>query len=123
MSAAEPAPAPGSSTDEWILHVEGGPSLPLTATRVLLGRDPSGSDPTALELALPDASRTLSKLHALLEFEGGRWIVTDLDSTNGVVMIEADGAQRLLPPGGSSPVAEGFVLGRVALRLGAPGMP
>lgn len=105
----------------WTLHVEGGPSIPLSGERVLLGRKPFGSDPSAVEVAIPDSTRTLSKLHAVLELEDGRWTVTDLDSTNGVVVIEADGSERLLEPGGSAPVLQGFVLGKVGMRVSFDG--
>jgi hypothetical protein len=56
-------------------------------------------------------------VHARLELADGVWTVTDLNATNGVIVIEADGTETLLDPGASAPVVERFVLGRVAMRL------
>jgi hypothetical protein len=103
----------------WHLVVEGGPALRLSSTRVVLGRRPAGADSAAQELAVPDSTRTLSKVHARLELADGVWTVTDLNATNGVIVIGADGTETLLDPGASAPIAERFVLGRVALRIAA----
>jgi hypothetical protein len=67
---------------------------------------------------VPDSTKTLSKNHARLELsEDGTWTVVDLDSTNGVIIIEPDGTESLLPRGGSAPVPGRFVLGKVAMRV------
>jgi predicted component of type VI protein secretion system len=101
----------------WHLVVEGGPTWRLTGTRVVLGRRPQGAGAGAQELAIPDSSRTLSKVHARLELFDGVWTVTDLDATNGVIVVEADGTETLLDPGASARLTERFVLGRVAMRV------
>lgn len=101
----------------WRLVVEGGPSFRLTGTRAVLGRRPAGTGDGAQEIAVPDATRTLSKVHARLDLVDDVWIVTDLHATNGVIVVDAAGARELLEPGASAPVAERFVLGKVELRL------
>jgi hypothetical protein len=101
----------------WHLVVEGGPTWRLTGTRVVLGRRPHGAGAGAQELAIPDSTRTLSKVHARLELVDGFWTVTDLDATNGVIVVEADGTETLLDPGASARLTERFLLGRVAMRV------
>jgi hypothetical protein len=99
----------------WQLVTDDGHILPLRSPRVLLGRKPSGEG-LAL-VVVPDSTKTLSKNHARLDLADGVWTVTDLDSTNGVIIVEDDGTETLLPEGGSAPVAGGFVLGKVGLRI------
>lgn len=135
-AAATPAPAspvldPDAEGDEldrtvvvdrrpvatWSLVVDDGPTLRLSGLRVVLGRRPAGSGDGAQELAVPDATRTLSKVHARLDLADGVWTVTDLNATNGVIVIGADGSETLLDPGASAPVGERFILGKVGMRL------
>lgn len=101
----------------WSLQVEGGPRLPLAGDRVVLGRRPLGAGGEAVELELPDPTRTLSKVHARLDFADGRWTITDLHATNGVIVVDEHGAERLLDPGETAPVVERVLLGRVAVRI------
>ena len=101
----------------WSLITDSGVVLPLKSDSVLLGRKPVSSDLSVEPIAVPDESRTLSKNHARLELRDGLWTVTDLNSTNGVILVSADGAEVQLPAGGSSPLAEQFILGNVILRL------
>ncbi len=131
--AAEPPIAPEDAADEldrtvvvdrrpvvpWRLVVDGGGSFRLTASRITLGRRPDGAGAGGQELAVPDATRTLSKVHARLELADGAWTVTDLNATNGVIVIEADGTEHLLEPGASAPVTDRFVLGKVGMRIAA----
>lgn len=101
----------------WSLAVDGGPTLPLTASRVVLGRDPAATGEAVQQLAIPDATRTLSKVHARLDLVDGVWTVTDLDATNGVIVVTADGSELLLDPGATAPVVERLRLGRIGMRL------
>ena len=103
------------STVAWQLVTDDGHVLPLRSARVLLGRKPSGEGLTLV--VVPDSTKTLSKNHARLELADGAWTVTDLDATNGVVIIEDDGTETLLPEGGSAPVPGRFLLGKVAMRI------
>ncbi|GMA28533.1 DUF5684 domain-containing protein [Arenivirga flava] len=101
---------------QWHLVLADGGVLPVIDDIVVLGRKPlEGSG--AQSLPVPDTTRTLSKTHAKLELLQGRWIVTDLNSTNGVIVVRADGTEELLDEGGSAEVLERFVLGEVELRL------
>jgi hypothetical protein len=100
-----------------VLQVEGGPAIPLTADRVVLGRKPAGGAPGTQDLAVPDTTRTLSKVHARVERGEEGWIITDLESTNGVVVVASDGTETLLDRGASSPVTGRFILGKVAMSI------
>lgn len=101
---------------QWHLVLADGGVLPVVDDIVVLGRKPlEGSG--AQSLSVPDTTRTLSKTHAKLELLQGRWIVTDLNSTNGVIVVRADGTEDLLDEGASAEVLERFVLGKVELRL------
>jgi hypothetical protein len=101
----------------WMLTVDGGSEFRLTADRVLLGRKPTSSTPGTQALAVPDSTRTLSKLHARLDLVDGAWSITDLNSTNGVLLVHDDGTERLLDPGTSAEVHGRFVLGKVGMSI------
>jgi hypothetical protein len=102
----------------WRLVTDEGHVIPLRARRILLGRKPVAPNNEVAAVAVPDATKTLSKNHARLELsDDGVWMVFDLDSTNGVIVIDDDGTETLLPPGGSAPVPGRFMLGTVAMRV------
>ena len=101
----------------WRLIVDGGPTFRLSGSIAVLGRRPAGSGAGSQEIAIPDSTRTLSKVHARLDLVDGVWTVTDLNATNGVIVIEADGSENLLDPGASAVVRDRFVLGKVGMRL------
>ena len=101
----------------WRLVLDTGTALDLTADKVALGRNPASEDPDAQLLSVPDSTRTLSKTHATLELNDGQWTVTDLNSTNGVIVVGAQDAETLLAPGRSAPVPDRFILGRVGMRV------
>lgn len=66
-------------------------------TALVLGRSPSAPpDAPAAVYQWPDLSRTLSKSHARLEWDGRLVWVTDLASTNGTVLRTAGAPQPLL---------------------------
>lgn len=99
------------------LVVDGAGSFPLAGQRILLGRKPVSSDAGVQALAVPDATKTLSKVHARLDLADGAWTITDLGSTNGVVLLDADGAERILEAGVTAPVTGTFVLGKLAMSI------
>lgn len=101
----------------WRLIVDGGPTFRLSGSSAVLGRRPAGSGAGSQEIAVPDSTRTLSKVHARLELADGVWTVTDLNATNGVIVVGDDGSENLLDPGASAVVRERFVLGKVGMRL------
>ena len=103
----------------WMLQPASGSAIDLRSDVVIVGRQPA-ADPayrTAQLVAVVDDTRTVSKTHARLELRGDRWIITDLGSTNGVMLptlmgteIEADAGAELAP-------GERFLLGDAAFRL------
>ncbi|TPW77830.1 FHA domain-containing protein [Schumannella soli] len=107
-----------SATVRWELSLDDGPTYQLIGGTVVLGRKPAGTDPSVHYLAVRDATRTLSKVHARLDREGDTWRIRDLGSTNGVRVIEADGSEHPVPAGDGVLLAgRRFVLGRVAMHL------
>jgi hypothetical protein len=112
LPAFVPPSAPGAPVPParpvWRLLLPGGRSVPITRT-VLLGRNPSRAqaDGDAEAIALEDPTSTVSKTHAALALQGDDLTVTDLHSTNGVLVagtratpgrpvVVADGAELLL---------------------------
>jgi pSer/pThr/pTyr-binding forkhead associated (FHA) protein len=87
---------------------------------VLLGRKPTSANGTQA-LAIPDTTRTLSKVHARLDLVDGAWVITDLNSTNGVMIPAADGTERILNPGEAVAVPGTFVLGKVSMAISFEG--
>ena len=102
---------------QWQLVLDDGKSFDLTSDHVTLGRNPASDDPDTQVLAVPDSTRTLSKAHASLLLNGGAWTVTDLNSTNGVIVVNDEDAETLLAPGRSSAVPGRFILGKVGMRI------
>ncbi|MBG6056299.1 hypothetical protein IWX81_002731 [Salinibacterium sp. CAN_S4] len=123
VAAEEPAPAPArSSVDDatsisvsrhtapaWHLVAEGRAPVAIEG-RLYLGRNPvaAADHPEATVLAVDDASRSVSKTHAMLELDAGGLWVHDLDSTNGVWVVpagedatEVTPGQRMLVPAGA----------------------
>jgi hypothetical protein len=103
----------------WLLLPEGGTPIRLTASSALLGRNPraAASAPDAQLVTVPDISKTMSKTHALLTLTDGAWLVTDLDSTNGVLLVSATGVETEVVPGTPTPLTETFLLGELTLTL------
>lgn len=99
-----------------VLALDDGRTFALSATSIVIGRNPEG-EPGEQRLAIPDKTRTLSKTHARLVVQGDEWRLTDLHSTNGVVVVADDGAETLLDPGESVTGAGRFVLGEVGMHV------
>lgn len=79
-----------------IVTLDSGQKLPLESTLVL-GRSPVAMPDTPSPVfQWPDLSRTLSKSHARLEWDGHRAWVTDLGSTNGTALRTGAGDQPLI---------------------------
>lgn len=79
-------------------------------TALILGRAPSApADAPAEVYRWADMSRTLSKSHVRLEWDGRQVWVIDLGSTNGV-FVRGDGAATPFLPHQRTPVPTGVVL-------------
>lgn len=99
------------------LDVDGGQTIAITGAVVVLGRKPTSGEPGVQDIAIADTTRTLSKVHARLDRHEDGWVITDLDSTNGVVVVAPDGTETLLDRGASAPVTARFILGKVAMTI------
>ncbi|MGO4535625.1 FHA domain-containing protein [Leifsonia sp. 2MCAF36] len=121
-----PPPGPGAESvaprPVWRLVLPGDRSIPVTGT-LLVGRNPSRAASAAASseadlIAVDDPTSTVSKTHAALTVERGRegdaLTITDLHSTNGVVV----GGVRA-EPGSPMPVSDGdeVLLGDLRLRV------
>jgi hypothetical protein len=134
---AAPEPEPWDEDDEgetivvdrrpiarWELVLDDGPSYPLAASSVVLGRRPAGADAATQYLAVHDTTRTLSKVHARLDLQDDDWRIIDLRSTNGVLVLDPDGSEHALDAGGAVLLGgRSFLLGRVAMRVRRLGGP
>ncbi len=107
----------------WQLVPPAGAAIPLTSDVVIVGRQPGldPSRPRAQLVALDDRTRTVSKTHARLELRSDVWHITDLHSTNGVVLTGFMGSEIELEPGSDAPAGERFLLGDAELRIERPG--
>lgn len=103
----------------WAIVGRDGQSVELTGNVAVAGRKPGAmrAHPDAQLLTVPDNSRTVSKAHALLRLVRGVWMVRDLGSTNGVILVSADGTERLLAPDQEEPLTERFFFGDAEFTL------
>ncbi|MFH8251284.1 FHA domain-containing protein [Microbacterium sp. B2969] len=117
------SPAPGRDAVQRfapVIELDSGERLPL-AIPLVLGRNPSApADAPADEYRWADLSRTLSKSHARLEWDGRLVWVTDLGSTNGTALRTGGAAQPFLafqrtpiPPGAILELGDRVVTVRV----------
>lgn len=100
----------------WVLELPDGERLELSAADVIVGRRPEVQGESQV-LAIPDPTRTLSKTHARLRFDGEQWTVEDLGSTNGVVLLRDGGVEDELSPHQPVPTTERLLLGELEVRL------
>jgi len=103
----------------WQLVPASGASIPLSAEVVVLGRRPAADPafPSAQLVSVQDEARTVSKTHARLELRGERWLVTDLGSTNGVLVRTLMGEEVEVEPGTELEAGERFFLGDEEFHL------
>ncbi|MCL2090135.1 MAG: FHA domain-containing protein [Micrococcales bacterium] len=106
-----------SAFERWTLSLGDGRAFVVRAPSVVVGRRPSVSAPGMQALAVADATRTLSRTHARLDLVEGVWRVTDLGSTNGVVVTDVDGKEATAAPGSPTPVYGYVAFGSVEARL------
>lgn len=104
---------------QWAIVGRSGDAVVLTGSVAVAGRkpDPMRDYPDAQLVVVPDSSRTVSKAHVLLRLVRGVWMVRDLGSTNGVILVGPDGQERLLAPDREEPLTERFFLGDAEFSL------
>jgi|GEM_PF-1739272 len=100
----------------WELVTDQGAVYRLDAETVVIGRNPAGDEAGIQYLAVQDSSKTLSKHHAVLELAAGSWMITDLQSTNGVTLLDGD-LETQVEPGRAVPVEGPLLVGRLRLEL------
>lgn len=100
----------------WAIELPGGERFELPAFDVIVGRRPEAQG-DAQPLAIPDPTRTLSKTHARLRFDGEQWTVEDLGSTNGVVLLLDGEREEELTAYRPAPATDRLLLGTLELRL------
>ena len=79
---------------------------------VLLGRNPQprvGEEDATL-IKVSDDGRTVSKSHLAVGVDAGGLYVMDRGSTNGTTVTDAEGGQRICPPGDLIDVPSGSVI-------------
>ena len=86
---------------------------------MIVGRKPGNLPdlPEASLVEVADPTRTVSKNHALLEFIDGIWMISDLDSTNGVALVRVDGNESRVTVGQRAALTEKFYLGDLLITL------
>lgn len=95
----------------WVVRLPSGEALPVEGAMVL-GRDPVSPDhpDRVRRVAIDDPGRSVSKTHASFDVVDGQLLVSDLASTNGVVVVHADGREIVPEPGQQLPVPDGCAI-------------
>lgn len=90
-------------------------------SRIVLGRDPDGPGAVAVH----DVQRSVSKTHVAIEVVDGEWTVTDMHSTNGVVIVDPVGGEHQTVPGSPvvAPAGSTVHFGERRLTLGTLSIP
>jgi len=104
----------------WWLQTSMGARVELTGAAAILGRRPSAHPlyPGAQLIAVTDDALSVSATHAVLEFVGGDWQVTDLDSTNGVWLIDpSTNEEAELGARNRARVTPQFMLGELGVKV------
>lgn len=113
--------APRRNRPAWVLELPDGTEFSLESD-VVIGRKPEPIEGSAT-LPIPDRTRTLSKSHVRLTRDGDRWLVEDLGSTNGLVLLNEDGSESELPQGVRVEATERMLFGTLEVRLRLGGDP
>lgn len=104
-----PPPAPPTRVVVAILIPSSGGRVEVDRP-ILVGRSPSASrvsgDLLPRLLTVPSPSHDISRTHLQVAPGDGQVVLTDLNSTNGTILIKTDGEQVMLEP--SSPLAVDF---------------
>lgn len=103
----------------WQLVPASGAPVAITADVVILGRRPAADAafPKAQLIAVAGEALTVSKTHARLERHDEVWTITDLASTNGVLVRTFMGEEVEVEPGSKIDAGERFFLGDEEFHL------
>ncbi|SDS83276.1 FHA domain-containing protein [Microlunatus soli] len=96
-----------------VLHPSSGGTVDIDRP-VVIGRAPVASrvrsDQLPRLLTVPSPSHDISRTHVQIAPENGRLVVTDLNSTNGTILVLPDGRRTDLRPGVGVPAEFGSVI-------------
>ncbi|MCX7522085.1 FHA domain-containing protein [Microbacterium sp. STN6] len=111
---------PSAAPPQFSLVMHDGSVIRVSGT-LLLGRDPArvpGWESAGLG-RVNDPEKSVSKTHAGLDCSDGVFWITDLDSTNGIAVVDPAGAETVLTPGVRHSVEAGSTveLGRYRIRV------
>lgn len=108
-----PLTAPAQRPVLGVLHPSSGGRIEVDRP-VVIGRSPAANrvsgDQLPRLLTVPSPSHDISRTHVQVAPENGRLVVTDLNSTNGTVLVTPDGRRTDLRPGVGVPVDVGSVI-------------
>ena len=105
------APAP------WLLVLDTGERIGVPADSVVVGRRTQPVEDGRPGVRIPDATKTVSKVHARLDRLGEHWTISDLGSTNGCTIIGVDGRERRAARDEAEEIRGRFLLGEVGMIL------
>ena len=112
--------APMPTALVYSLELSDGTRHPLDRS-ILLGRGPAARPdwPEARLLPVVDPDKSVSKTHAGIRVHADELRVEDLHSTNGVIVLRADGSSSVVEPGAPTTLAAGDTvsLGQFALHI------
>ncbi|MGD9606681.1 MAG: FHA domain-containing protein, partial [Leucobacter sp.] len=106
---------PRKRAPQWRLVLPDGESYDLESD-VIVGRRPEAADGSTV-LSIADPTRTLSKSHVRMRFDGERWTVEDLGSTNGLVLLHEGGREEELEAHREVEATDRMMFGTLEVRL------
>jgi hypothetical protein len=101
----------------WSLVLPTGEAVAIGSDVVIVGRRPAADPDRAGAQLIAVNEETVSKTHARLELRDEVWYITDLGSTNGVLLATMLGTDVEASPGVEVEAGEQFLLGDARLRL------
>jgi pSer/pThr/pTyr-binding forkhead associated (FHA) protein len=106
----------------WTLSLPNGNVELVTDRAIVIGREPQfmSALPQARLIPVPDPSRSVSKNHACFSLYGTSLVVEDLGSTNGIIVVHADGREHDIGVGGRAELEAGsrVELGDATISIG-----
>ncbi|WNM24611.1 FHA domain-containing protein [Demequina capsici] len=104
--------------EPWELVTRDGIAYRLVDAVTIVGRIggfPSADGAGRVDIA--DPTRTMSKTHARLVWIDGIWMVEDLGSTNGTLLIDGAGRETVVPPYAPTPITGRVMFGDFEMML------